>query len=130
LRITVAKAPSQRKLDTLRREWQKRLHLLDWKISCKFTDLEFLKEITKTEAPIGACEHFAETKEAKIWVLRPQDWQEEKDEREQDVEDTVVHELLHCQFAPFRYETEMERLYTEQTIETLTAAMLELKRQK
>jgi len=122
------KAPSLRKLNSLKREWQKRLHLLDWKISVGFANIDFLKEITATIGPIGACEHFAELKQAKIWVLQPSDWAKEPDEREQDVEDTVVHELLHCQFAPFGYESDIEKLYIEQTIETLTAAMLELKR--
>jgi hypothetical protein len=124
----VAKVVSQRKLTSWRREWQKRLHLLDWKIECSFADLEFLKEITDIACPIGACEHFAETKAARIWVLQPSEWQKEPDEREQDIEDTVVHELLHCQFAPFKYESDIERLYIEQTIEALTAALLELKR--
>src|SRR6266852_4532547 len=114
----VAKAPSQRKLNELKREWQKRLHLLDWKIAIAFTDIGFLKEATGNSSPVGACEHFAETKEAKVWVLQPSDWDVEPDERQQDVEDTVVHELLHCQFAPFGYESDLERLYIEQTIET------------
>lgn len=124
------KALTQRKLTAFKREWQKRLHLLDWKIVIAFANLEFLKEITQSTSPVGACEHFAETKEAKIWVLQPSDWDVEPDARQQDVEDTVVHELLHCQFAPFSYESDIERLYIEQTIETLTAALLELKRQK
>lgn len=126
----MAKAPTQRKLDSLRREWQKRLKLLDWRIGVKFAELEFLKDITCTEAPIGACEHFAETKEAKIWVLQPTDWREEPDPRERDVEDTIVHELLHCQFAPFNSNNEVSRLYIEQTIEMLTAALVGLKRRR
>jgi len=125
-----SKAPSQRKLDDLRREWQKRLKLLDWAITVKFADLRFLKDLTETENPVGACEHFAETKQAKIWILRPEDWSKEEDQRQQDVEDTIVHELLHCHFAAFREESDANRLYIEQTIEMLTAALLGLKRQK
>jgi len=122
--------PSQRKLDDLRREWQKRLKLRDWTISVKFADLKFLRDLTDIENPVGACEHFAETKQARIWVLQPSEWDAEPNERQQDVEDTIVHELLHCHFAAFGDRSDVGRLYVEQTIETLTAALIGLKRQK
>lgn len=126
----MAKAISQRKIDELRREWQKRLRLEDWKISSKFTDLKFMQEITDIDNPVGACQHFVEMKEAKIWVLRPEDWDKEPNARQQDVEDTVVHELLHCHFAPLKAEDDATRLRHEQTIEAVTAALMELKRGK
>ena len=126
----MGKTPSQRKLNSLRREWQKRLKLQDWKISIGWVDLAFLKEITGTDNPCGACENFTEAKEAKIWMLKPEEWGEEADARERDYENTIVHELLHCHFAHFTAIGSVETLIQEQLIEALTAAMLELKRQK
>jgi hypothetical protein len=126
----VAKVISQRKLDSLRREWQKRLRLQDWKITSKFAPLGFLKEVTGTENPVGANESFVEAKEAKIHILRPEDWDKEYNERQQDVEDTVVHELLHCHFAVFDAEDNATRLRQEQVIESLTEAFMGLKRGK
>src|SRR5882724_4959966 len=122
------KPPSQRKLNSLRCEWQKRLKLQDWKISVNWTTEEFLKEITQTDSPAGACENFPEAKEAKVWLLKPGEWRDEKDARERDYENTIVHELLHCHFAHFSAIGAVETLIQEQLIEALTAAMLELKR--
>jgi hypothetical protein len=126
----VAKAFSQRKLDGLRREWQKLLRLQDWRIVSKFVNPEILKERTQEEKAVGACGAFAETKEAEIIILGPQYWSEEYDARERDVEDTIVHELLHCHFAPFEGKNDAVALQHEQAIEAITEALLVLKRKK
>ena len=124
----MVKAPSQRKLNTLRREWQKRLKLQDWKIIVGWAEEKFLQDITATETPVGACEYFPEAKEAKVWLLRPEDWAEEENKRERDFENTIVHEMLHCHFAHFADDGKVSVLIKEQLIEALTEALLELKR--
>ena len=124
----MAKAFSQRKLDAVRRKWQKLLRLQDWRITSKFTTQEFLKELTELDSAVGACESFVETKEAKIHILGPEHWSEEYDAREQDVENTVVHELLHCHFAPFEAEDKATQLQHEQAIEAITEVIMQLDR--
>ena len=119
---------SQRTLDKLRREWQKRLGLLDWKISSKFIE-------NKEDIP----EHFAdavawneclpEAKESRINIIRLNLLDEGNQERGSDVEDSLVHELLHCYFEQFWGETNNNAMLKEQAIEALTRALLELKRE-
>src|SRR5947209_1947282 len=127
-RFRLAKAFSQRKLDALRRKWQKLLRLQDWRITSNFVNPEFLKEITGTELAVGACDAHVETKEARISVLGPEFWSDEDDPREQDVENTVVHELWHCHFAAFAPEDKATELQHEQTIEVITEVMMKLDR--
>ena len=119
---------SQRKLDDLRREWQNRLKLRDWKIKIQIVDLALLKDLTKTDWPVGGCETFPEAKEARIYILRQEDWGDDTRERAANVEDTIVHELLHIHFAPFEASEPGMMLHQEQAIEALTAAFLSLKR--
>ncbi|SRR5229473_2248000 len=120
----MAKAFSQRKLDGLRREWQKLLRLQDWKITAKFVNSDEI-----AEDRVGECNHLAEAREADINILLPSS-DEVVTERDQDVENTLVHELLHCHFAPFRDEDRAVVVQHEQAIEAITEALLVLKRKK
>lgn len=118
----MAKAPSQRKLDTLRREWQKRLKLQDWHITATF--------VTRDEIPdrdVANCLSQAESRRAEIKLANPNEL-DPNDEREQDYEDSLVHELLHCHFKPFMAEDGAMAIFQEQVIETLAGALLGLKR--
>lgn len=123
----MAKAISQRKLDDLRREWQKTLRLQDWKITSK---LVTAVELGEEDDAVGRNYINLNAKHANIQVLAPEAADEERLERSKDVEDTLVHELIHCHFQPFWTDKEPMCTLQEQAIETLTGALLQLKRKK
>lgn len=122
----MAKLISQRKLNSIKLEWQRKLRLQDWRIKIDFADAEFIKEEAGIEA-IGACEAHAEPRRAQIWILQDTS---ELQEEQQDVEETVLHELLHCHFAAFRTADPMNQLQIEQIIEVISEALLTEKRGK
>lgn len=126
----MAKLISQRKLNSIKLEWQRKLRLQDWRITIRFADPEELKNWTAIDEACGACRHHEETKQAEILVLDQKYCAEENDERAQDVEDTVIHELLHCHFAVFRNGERAIQLHIEQIIEVMTEALLVEKRGK
>jgi hypothetical protein len=121
----VAKLISQRKLTSIKREWQKLLRLQDWKIKIRFATDEELEEATGVEA-VGACHSSPETREAQILIADVSVLEE--GDRQRDVENTIVHELLHVHFAPFQSDHEAVKLQHEQAIEPITDALLKLKR--
>ena len=120
----MAAAISQRKLDDLRREWQKLLRLQDWKISAKFATNG------ETCGDLGECSFIAEAKTAKIMILASDEVIDDEHHRKQDVENTLVHELLHCHFAPFFSGNKAVMLQQEQAIESIAGALVGLKRRK
>ncbi len=126
----MAKAISQRKLDSIRREWQEKLRLQDWRISSKFVPQSDINEQTNTDDSVGYCRHMDETKTAKIGVLRPEDYKDYHDPRSKDIENTIVHELLHCHMGVFYDDTRAVQVKVEQIIEIVTEALLNEKRRK
>lgn len=122
----MAKAISQRKLNSIKLEWQRKLRLQDWRIKISFADAEFLKDVAGFEA-VGACEAHPEPRKAEIWILQDVG---ELPEDQQDIEETVLHELLHCHFEAFRTADPMNQLQIEQIIEVMTEALLAEKRAK
>jgi len=119
---------NQRKLDKIRREWQKILRLQDWRIKIRFATAEELKEATDADA-IGGCQSLVEAREANLLLLPPEALNP-NDEREQDIENTIVHELLHCHFAAFKSDDSQVQLAQEQAIEAISEALVNLKRQR
>lgn len=117
---------SQRKLNSIKLEWQRKLKLKDWTIKITYSSKDLLEQITGIDA-VGACECFPEAKVAKIHVYKPT---EEDGERTQDIENTVVHELLHCHFEAFQKAEPIVKLQIEQVIEVLADALLVEKRGK
>lgn len=126
----MAKVISARKLTALKKEWQAKLRLMDWRIKIRFTDLKELEDWTGIPDAIGACRHHAETKSAEIIVLDPKYFGDDATDRTADVENTVVHELLHCHFAPLRTDEPANRLIVEQIIELVSEVVLAEKRHK
>ena len=126
----MAKLVSQSKLDKLRRKWQRLLRLQDWKIKVKFASQEELNRIVGEGEPCGACHSFVEAKEAVIYILNPEEWTDFEDSRVTDVENTIVHELLHCHFSAFDNATKGLKLAEEQTIEVLAEVLLMLDRRE
>ncbi len=75
--------------------WQGRLNLQDWNISVVMSDLSDLKPKT-----LGNIHWDLEKKTATIRVLNPAGYKLPFQEMLQDMEFTVVHELIHLDMAP------------------------------
>ena len=75
--------------------WQKRLNLQDWNISLLVVRSSELKPKT-----LGNIHWDAEKKTAAIRVLDPADYKLPFAEMLQDLEFTVVHELIHLELSP------------------------------
>jgi hypothetical protein len=109
------------------KRWQKKLRLQDWKIKIKLVSkVEMIaKEMEYDQDPdtcIGFCEPLAEQKVANIYVLRPRENGEVHEGVNPSIDATLVHEMLHCHFAPF--STPETKLAVEQAIEAITEALL------
>jgi len=78
----------------------------------------------------GGCRWELKNKMAIIKILDPVDYDPDIP-WEQDMEKTLVHELLHLHFAPFdKYEADcMEGIVMEQAIDAIAKALVETKRE-
>lgn len=122
-------AITQRQLTALMKRWQRRLRLVDWKVRVKLVGKE---EFDKRGAvyghnadeTYGFCEHLTEARTGFIWIVRPEELAEDDIEGRVDIENTLVHELLHLHFAPFADKHTDDDLLHEQAIEAITEALL------
>jgi hypothetical protein len=107
-------------------QWQKRLNLHDWKISvivARSTDLK-----PKT---LGNVHWDLEKKTAVIRVLDPADYHMPLQAMLEDVENTVVHELIHLEMAPVLSDlqrNEANRRQEEYAVNHMVDALLKLDR--
>lgn len=112
-------------LRKLCQEWQSRLRLNDWEIKL------FISRERDMIRPGLQGENTWEikNKSAIIKILDPIDYPPDV-LWEQDMEKTLVHELLHLHFAPFdKYEEDsMEGIAIEQAIDAIAKALVTLKR--
>lgn len=107
------------------KEWQKILRLQDWAVKV------FIKRARDMSLEGGQGEvHWGlQSKSASILLLDPLDYPPGL-RQEQDMEKTLVHELLHLHSAPFdnfEYES-LENTALEQAIDLTAEALVELKR--
>lgn len=116
---------TQRQLDRLRRKWQKTLRLQDWKIKARVVGLGVIPD-----DDLGRCEWLLDARTADINILDPACCEDGDAIVSQDVEGTLVHELLHCHFAPFHSENQAINTQAEQVIDTLAEALVGLDRIK
>lgn len=99
-------------------EWQKRLRLQDWLIT-----IEIVRERDfSMEGVLGEVHWVLEKKMAKIKIIDPIDYPPDSFEP-QDMENTLVHELLHLHFAPFKYDGD-NYVAEEQAIESIASGIL------
>lgn len=106
------------------REWQEILSLKDWRIAiAKAHEYQF-----KNPGNEGECEWQIKKKMAIIRILHEND--SPKGPFQQDMEETLVHELLHLHYAPFDYTKDgtPEEIALEQSIHFVSRALIELKR--
>jgi hypothetical protein len=118
---------SQEELDALLIEWQKRLRLQDWNVKIEVVPR------SRIEGANGECNYFADKKVATILIadacgqhyLSYVD-----DDHPEDVESTIVHELLHLHVDALMEADSPKTIKRaeEQLIHLLTSAILTLKR--
>jgi hypothetical protein len=109
-------------LNQLCREWQERLGLLHWRVNL------FIKRSHDLKVRHGECHYTLSRQQASIWLLDPND-HSCYCQFPYDMEEVLVHEILHLHFAPFAAEDDTpEDTRQEQVIETLAVALVKLKR--
>ncbi|MCO7125105.1 hypothetical protein NIE88_04865 [Sporolactobacillus shoreicorticis] len=104
--------------------WQERLRLRDWDITAKIVPLSKMDH--RDEA--GKCEWNLESRFALIYVLSLDDYQNVGSPMAYDMEQTLVHELLHLHFAPM--DDDKYYMPIEQAIESISKALVEESRSK
>jgi hypothetical protein len=116
-------ALSRRQLDKWLTRWRIALKLSDWEIHA---EIKRAKDMS-IENSMGTCTHTLSKKIAFIEIMNPRDYP--ADWMDVDVERTVVHELLHCHFAPFEAKSRTpEDIAQEQAIHAISTALVELDR--
>ncbi len=85
---------SEAQVETWVKTWQRRLHLEDWKIELQIVRTGDLKPDTLGNLKWNTTEH-----SARIRVLSPVDYDLPALEVPQDIEYTIVHELVHLQLS-------------------------------
>lgn len=108
--------------------WQKRLNLESWKISVAVARATELKPKT-----LGNIHWDSDTKTAIIHVLDPADYTLPFDAMLQDMEFTVVHELIHLELSPVLaplQRTDENRRDEEHAVNHMAQALLDLDRGK
>lgn len=114
---------TRRQLEAMTTKWKNILRLSDWEIAA---ELKRAKDMS-IEDVMGTCTHTLTKKIAHIEILNPRDYS--PDVLDHDAERTVVHELLHCHFAPFEAKNKTpEDIAQEQAIHAISTALVELDR--
>ena len=104
--------------------WQQRLKLGDWRISVVM--------VHRTELPpgtMGGIRWDKGKKSATVWVMDPSDYRLPFREMLDDMELTVVHELVHLDLASLP-RGQASRSSEEQAVNGIAQAMLKLDRRK
>lgn len=109
------------------KEWQKILRLQDWEIKIyvwRSRDMDL-------EGAVGEVEYNLDLKLASIHILDPVDYPSNLMVN-QDMEATLVHELLHLHMAPFGNSEQgtLEKSMLEQAIESITRGLIDLHRKE
>lgn len=113
---------TQEELEALCRTWQKRLRLQDWTVKVRIVRRH---ELDHADIQ-GQVTWVLSRREALIKLLDPIDYLPDC-VLPQDLETTLVHELVHLYFAPFDAEDgTLEDIYQEQAIDGLSKALVEL----
>lgn len=114
---------SQAELEAACRYWQELLRLQHWDVVVRLA-----RQYEMDAGNQGECEWNLRKRMALIKVLDAADW-DPRTPWPQDQEQTLVHELLHLHFAPFRAEQgTAEDTAQEQAIDAIARALVELKR--
>ncbi len=106
-------------------EWQKRLRLQDWIIKAGIKRNRDMKDKSQ-----GQCQWTITSKLASIFILDHLDYPPDS-MLEQDMEQTLVHELIHLHFAPFDDESDTPKeVAIEQAVDCIAYGLVQLHREK
>ena len=100
--------------------WQERLNLKDWDIRYQFLRRDQLEPKT-----LGNIHWDSDIKGARISVLDPRDYQLSKKDMLDDMEFTVVHELVHLKLSSLP-RSEASRRVEEYAVNEIAKALLNL----
>ena len=112
------------RLEELLEEWKSILHLEQWDIELRRSrQIDFLEEDNQGEITFNKVEC-----QAIIRILDPIDWVDTP--FKQDMEKTLVHELLHLIYANFEPEDSNSLQYTlwHRSIDSMARVLVSLKR--
>jgi len=119
---------TQKQLNATLHYWQNVLELQDWRIS-----VEFIPDAQMPKGSSGMSQSDSALKMAEIVVLRPEDYAlrpelpSGKRAIERDIEDTVVHELLHLRLKDLAgADSEHLKAAEECAVVRITTALLKL----
>jgi hypothetical protein len=118
----MARVWTQKRLERTLHYWQQKLRLLDWKVTITFARKDDIDD--DCQASVNWNLH---SRTAVIKVLDPRDYTSELDVP-QDIEDSVCHELVHLHLAYWDTKNKAADVQMEQAIESLTEALVSLKR--
>lgn len=120
---------TQEELEKLCEEWKKILRLEHWDTRITIArDRDFAGDDNE-----GEIDYILEKGDASIRILDASDYPYPKTPFKQDMEATLVHELLHLHFAPFKPDKEENDLafcFWERTIDDLSKILVKLKRER
>lgn len=113
-------------------EWQRRLRLQDWDITIKRVRSSAYRDGT---AKAGDVEVSQEKRMAVIRVTEPDDYDNQQNPDfgiDQDMERTLVHELVHLHFAPLWHviKGDIEDRFEEHAVNAISAALVAMKREE
>jgi len=114
-------------LQLLMKYWQERLRLQHWDVKLKIVRAADFSQ----ESARGENNWEQSTAESVIHILDPADWPKDTP-FEQDMEITLVHELLHLHFSPFdnTAKESQEKIMLERAIDHIAKALVEVRRRK
>ncbi len=102
-------------------KWQRILRLQDWNIQ-----IEIKREREMDIANAGGCNNWhIQSRHSTIHILDTADWPTDPEHPVQDMELTLVHELLHLHLAEWRENT---KPFGEQAIHAIAQALIMLDR--
>lgn len=102
--------------------WQERLRLRDWRLTVSY---EPNLAAADGSPCYGLCSPFVDAKEARIYLRDPVESTDGIPAH--DVEETLVHELLHLHFAPLAENTSAGVAAEEQAVWAITSAISQMK---
>jgi hypothetical protein len=107
-------------LSALLAEWQPALRLQHWLINVRYE---------RHLGSQGRVSYNLRSRTAVIRIIDPLDYEHENPNFPQDVERTLVHELLHLHFAPLQTRDKSpEDLAEDQAVDALARSFVDLKR--
>ncbi len=118
-------SPNQEALAQVLERWQERLKLRDWHITIRFATYA---DMDNGDAQ-GLCQCDEEQRQARIRILHPDHYPSDS-WLPQDIEATVVHELLHVLLEPFGWPASRRgQIGAEQALNALSSTLVSLARQ-